>query len=289
MEAYRPFFYCPKAGGSEVSMGFFKDDLSGISSSAASLHSQIESYLDQDLFSLVIQPIVDYQTGCAFTGEALTRLNHPEHGNISADVVTHAVDDMGLHSKFDLYIFRKCCIWMQRITEEGKRFDRIACNFSRKTLSRKDIARELIGIADNYKIPYSRLGIEITEWKQATDMRQISENLKQLKEAGFRIILDDYGSGVTSERDLYEFPLDVVKLDHSLLKDAETEKGEAEFRDLVAKFRELGLKVVCEGIETEAQDILARTAGCHYGQGFRYFSPASQERIFERIYETFQL
>lgn len=255
---------------------------------AALLHSQIESYLDQDLFSLVIHPTVDFRTDCAFTGEALSRLYHPEHGAISADVFIPILDAMGLYSKFDRYVFRKCCTWLQQTAQEGKRFDCVACNFSRKTLSQTGIVQDLIQIADSCGIPHHKLGIEITEWFQTADTQQIKENLHRLKDAGFRIILDDYGSGVTSESDLHNFPLDIIKIDVSLLRNTGTEAGDAAFRALVARFTQMGAEVVCEGIETEVHDSFARETGCHYGQGFLYFKPLSLDRVLENIHLPFR-
>lgn len=243
----------------------------------------MESFLDQDRFDMVIQPIVDLRNGCTFTGEALARLNHPEHGNIPVDVVIATVDAMELYTKFDLYIFRKCCIWLSRAVQEGKRFDCLSCNFSRKTLSHPGIVREMILIADSYAVAYHTLGIEITEWKRETNLQQITENLWELKKAGFRILLDDYGSGVTTENDLHHFPLDTVKLDQSMLMNVDTEKGSTAFRTLVAQLTRMGMEVVCEGIETEAQSILAREAGCHYGQGFLYFPPIPQDMVSELV------
>ena len=262
-------------------MGISRGDLPIIPSVEATLTSQMESYLNQDLFFLVIQLIVNFQTGCVSIGEALARLNHPEQGVISADGFVPTLNAIGLHSKFDLYIFQKCCNWLQRTTAEEKRFACLFCNFSRKTLSQPGIHRELRRIADSYGIPPYKLGIEITEWEPATDLQQITENLRRLKAAGFRIILDDYGSGVTAESDLNHFPLDIVKLDHSLLGNTNTAQGSTAFRTLVKTLTRQGVQVVCEGIETEAQDILAREAGCHYGQGFLYGRPVCQDRVLE--------
>ena len=269
-------------------MGVLMNGLPVQPPAAAGLPHRMESYLEQDLFSLVIQPTIDFQTGCAFTGEALSRLDHPKHGNISADVFIPQLDTMGLHARFDCYMFRKCCIWLQGAAAEGRRFDRISCNFSRKTLSQKNIPQDLIRIADSHGIPHHKLGIEITESRQATDMLQITENLRQLKAAGFRIILDDYGSGVTAESDLYNFPLDIVKIDQSLLLKADTETGGTAFRALVEKFIRLGVEVVCEGIETWEQHRFVRDTGCHYGQGYLYFRPLSQDKVFEQIHLSFR-
>lgn len=264
-------------------MVIIMDAMTVIPSDTAALRSHIESCLNQDLFSMVIHPTVDFRTGRVLTGEALSRLHYPEHNAITADVFIPLLESMGLHSKFDRYVFRKCCIWMRQAAAEGRQFDRIDCNFSRKTLSQPDIVGDLIQIADSCEIPHSKLGIEITEWTCATDAQQIIKNLRQLKEAGFRIILDDYGSGVTSETDLQNFPLDIVKIDCSLLRNTATEKGDEAFRTLVRRFISMGAEVVCEGIETEAHDSFARETGCHYGQGFLYFKPISHDKVFDLI------
>ena len=269
-------------------MGIITEDSPVCPSVAAVLRGQMESFLDQDLFSLVIHPTVDFRTGLALTGEALSRLDHPEYGAISAEVFIRTLDDLGLYARFDRYVFRKCCLWLQQTARAGRRFDCVACNFSRKTLSQEGIVRDLIRIADSCSVPHHKLGIEITEWTQTMDPGRIRENLTGLKEAGFRIILDDYGSGVTSESDLYDFPLDIVKIDGSLLRNTGTEQADAEFRALVAKFLRLGAEVVCEGIETEVQSRLARETGCHYGQGFLYYRPLSPDSVLERICQPHQ-
>jgi len=89
----------------------------------------------------------------------------------------------------------------------------------------------------------------------------------------------------TSVDDLMRYPLDIVKIDRSMLLNACTEKGKTEFCELVIKATQMGLKVVCEGIETEEQNRFAREAGCHYGQGFLFFKPVSQDRVFEMMHK----
>lgn len=247
------------------------------------LENRMEDFLNRDLFCLVIQPVVDFRDNTAFNGEVLSRLNHPERGVVFPDTFLPALDAMGLYPRFDRYIFRKSCAWLRRTAEAGERFDCLSCNFSRKSLSEAGIVQDLIQIADSYGIPHGKLGVEITEWEKETDVQQLMTNLKQLQEAGFRIFLDDFGNGVTSVIDLVQYPLDIVKIDRSLLLKAETEQGAAVFKDLVSMAIHLGAEVVCEGIETEEQNRFAREAGCHYGQGFLFFKPTSTEQVFETM------
>ncbi len=247
------------------------------------LQERMVEFLDRDFFSLVIQPVVDFRTNTVFKGEVLSRLEHPERGVIFPDVFLPVIESLNLYSRFDRYIFQKSCIWLQRSLAAGEKMECVSCNFSRKTLSEATIAADLIRIANNYGVSHDKLAVEITEREKDDNEAQLIENLKALREAGFRIILDDYGTGVTSVNDLLKYPLDIVKIDRSVLMNAQTEERKVAFRALVDLFIDLGADVVCEGIETEEQDAFARSAGCHYGQGYLYFKPVRQDQVFETI------
>lgn len=250
------------------------------------LRQRMEEFLEKDCFSLVMQPVVDFRTNTVSSGEVLARLNHPERGVIFPDDFLPTVDALGLYPRFDRYIFQKSCAWLSRTLSEGEQLDCLSCNFSRKTLSEEGIVQDLMKIADRYRVPHNALAVEITERERETDAGQLIENLKQLKAAGFRIYLDDYGNGVTSVNDLMQYPLDIVKIDRSLLLKAETEQGNKAYRALVDMAIKLGVAVVCEGIETEEQNRFAREAGCHYGQGFLFFKPTEHNRVFEMIHRS---
>ena len=244
------------------------------------LLERMEEFMEMDQFTLVIQPVVNFRDKAVKDGEVLSRLEHPERGVIFPNDFLPVINELGLYPSFDRYIFEKSCVWLQRSKAEGNEFDILSCNFSRKTLSDTGIVQDLIQIADTYGIPHGQVGVEITEQEPATDEQQLIRNLNQLKKAGFHIILDDYGECCATDADLLHYPIDILKIDRSLLWKAVTEESKAQFRAMVASFIEMGALVVCEGIETEEQDRLAREAGCHYGQGFLYFKPLSQDEIF---------
>lgn len=253
------------------------------SSLKTELHKRMEEFLEQDRFSLVIQPAVDFRTNRVAAGEVLARLNHPERGVIFPDEFLPIVDALDLYPKFDRYIFRKSCAWLSRSLAEGEQLECLSCNFSRKTLSQAGIAQELIQLADSYGVAHSKLALEITERERETDAQQLTENLNSLKAAGFLIVLDDFGNGVTSVNDLMQYPLDVVKIDRSLLLNAGTEQGDKAYQGLVDMAIKIGAEVVCEGIETEEQNRFAQACGCHYGQGFLFFKPTSPNEVFETM------
>ena len=232
-----------------------------------------------DRFKLAVQPVVDLQTGGIVGGEVLSRLDHPEQGVIFPDKFLPAVEQAGLYPKFDHYIFKKTCELLGELTGGGAVVQYLSCNFSRTTLSEKGIVTRLVKIADSYGIPHDRLAVEITEREKETDAQQFCENLNLLHKAGFRIFVDDLGAGVNSVRDLWTYPVDVVKIDRALLLAADHDQGRASYRGLRNLAVELGCKVICEGVETEEQHRFVLEAGCHYGQGFLFYRPM-EDRLF---------
>ena len=232
-----------------------------------------------DRFQLVVQPVIDLETGGIVGGEVLSRLNHPEQGVVFPDVFLPAVEEARLYPKFDHYIFRKTCELIRRLSDQEVVLQYLSCNFSRMTLSEKGAATRLAKIADEFGVDHDRLAVEITEREPETDTEQFFQNLRELKEAGFRIFVDDLGAGVTSVRDLWSYPVDVVKIDRSLLLAANTEQGQTAYRGLRNLAVDLGCKVLCEGVETEEQHRFVLDAGCHYGQGFLFYRPMEAEQF----------
>ena len=247
------------------------------------LQTRMKEFIRNDRFILVIQPVMNLKTNTIAGGEVLSRLNHPERGVIFPDSFLPAVAAAGLYSEFDKYIFRKCCAWLSRTRAEGEGMELISCNFSRKTLSEPDVASQLVQIADSYGLPHSSLGIELMEQEAETDVTHFYGNLKKLKDSGFRIFLDDFGDGVTSVKDIMSKPLDIVKIDRSVLLAADNDQVKSAYRSMVEMAEGMGLQVVCEGIETEEQRRFAQDVGCHYGQGFLFYRPMSIDQVFEMI------
>ncbi|MBR2048944.1 MAG: EAL domain-containing protein [Oscillospiraceae bacterium] len=232
-----------------------------------------------DRFQLAVQPVIDLETGGIVGGEVLSRLDHPEQGLIFPDKFLPAVEEAGLYPKFDHYIFRKTCALMRRLLDQGVELQYLSCNFSRMTLSEKSAATRLSKIADEFGLAHDCLAVEITEREKESDSEQFCENLIQIKKAGFRIFVDDLGAGVTSVRDLWSYPVDVVKIDRSLLLSADDDQGRTAYRGLRNLAVDLGCKVLCEGVETEQQHRFVLEAGCHYGQGFLFYRPMETEQF----------
>lgn len=247
------------------------------------LTRQMPDMIYDDRFLLYVQPVVDLKDGSIVGGEVLSRLDHPELGLVFPDKFLPAIEDAGLCSRFDYYIFRKSCDLVRRLSAQGAQVMYLSCNFSRMTLSEKGIAERLSKITDECGVTHDHLAVEITEREQETDEEQFKQNIHQLKEAGFRIFVDDLGAGVTSVKDLCSYPVDVTKLDRSMLLATETEQGRIVFRGLRNLSVDLGYKVLCEGVETEEQHQFVLDTGCHYCQGYLFYRPVEEARFMELV------
>ena len=131
------------------------------------------------------------------------------------------------------------------------------------------------------------MAIEVLEDKEVGDdaKKQIIMNLSKLRQKGISVLLDDFGGGYTSFGDLQNFPVNIVKIDRSITQNTKTETGLVIFRNIVKTAKDIGLKTICEGIETEEQERIATEAGCDMLQGFYYYRPmpvAGLEQAFGR-------
>ncbi len=141
-------------------------------------------------------------------------------------------------------------------------------------------------IADGYKFDKSKLSIEITEDAIEKDRETATKNVTLCKELGFKIYLDDLGSGYTSLSNLYDYPIDVVKIDRDILLKADTQRGKDLFSGIIALAHSLKISVICEGVETDEQDALVTRSDCDYAQGWHYSKafPLEECEAFIEIY-----
>lgn len=187
----------------------------------------------------------------------------------------------------DLYIFEKVCKKLSEWTEKGWRKLKLSCNLARSDFSDSFLAERLISIAQRYSFPRDNLVIEITEDTAEKSYYFMSRILRRLKEFGFRIALDDFGAGAASIKDIQLLPLDILKLDRSLLRYAWSPAGERVFREVTEMGKRLQNLIVCEGVETEAEMQIAKRAGVDAVQGFLHYVPipeAEADQLLEQYF-----
>ena len=239
-------------------------------------------------FKMYLQFIVDNKTKQIVSAEALSRWDSPAKGLIGPGKYIVNMEMAGLISRHDFYMFELACRQLEKWN--GSEFENIAlsCNFTRITLSEENFIDKLKIISNGYDFDKSKIAIEITEDAIEKDRETATKNVRLCKELGFRIYLDDLGSGYTSLANLCDYPIDVVKIDRDILLKTENDKGKDLFTGIVALAHSLNIKVICEGVETEEQNSLVSESDCDYVQGWHYSKalPIEECEEFVRRYNS---
>ena len=228
-------------------------------------------------FKMYLQFIVDNKTKQIASAEALSRWDSREKGLISPGRYIENMEIAGLINTHDFYMFELVCRQLEQWSNTEYRDIPISCNFTRITLSDDNFIDKITMITNSYHFDRSMLSIEITEDAIERDRETATQNVRLCKELGFRIYLDDLGSGYTSLANLCDYPIDIVKIDRDILLKASTPKGEDLFAGIIALAHKLNIKVICEGVETEDQKNLVSASACDYIQGWYYSKPLPLE------------
>ena len=238
------------------------------------IENNIEREIDNNHFFLEYQPVLDAKTKKITGAEVLSRLNSETDGVLTPKNFLSAVDSVGIHGKFDYYIFEKNCKWIANDRKQREKYT-YTINFSRSTLCDPEFAEKIIGIAEAYDLKFSCLAVEILEDKNITGeaRKQMMDNLSKLKEKGMSILLDDFGSGYTTFGDLQNLDISIVKIDKSITQNAVTDTGFIILENIIRTSKGIGFQTLCEGIETKEQEDAAIKAGCDMLQGFYYYKP----------------
>ena len=238
---------------------------------------------EKNEFKMYLQFIVDNKTKKIVSAEALSRWDRNEKGVVGPGKYIKNMENAGLISKHDFYMFELVCQQLEKWANTEYKDISISCNFTRITLSEKNFVEILKTISEKYNFDKSKLGIEITEDAIENDRETATENVRLCKELGFKIYLDDLGSGYTSLSNLCDYPIDVVKIDRDILLKTDTKRGKELFRGIISLAHSLNISVICEGVETEEQKRKVSDSDCDYIQGWYYSKAMPQNECEEFI------
>lgn len=234
------------------------------------LRQDIDRALANGEIKAYLQFIVDNRTGKICGAETLSRWEHPELGVMRPGAYIGVMKQTGAITRHDEAIFERLCALLEAWsgTPCGGLF--LTCNFTRVSISQEDFAERIGGIAGRYRFDHDRLIIEITEDSLIQNGEQAAASIEACRRMGFRIAIDDMGSGFTALSDLYSHEIDMVKIERSVVLNAMTEKGARLLKGLITLAHDMGAWVLCEGVETAAQHEMIRGTGCDMVQGFYY-------------------
>ena len=229
-----------------------------------------------------LQPLVD-ASGKVVGAEALVRWNHPEYGFLPPAKFIPVFEQNGMIAEVDRYMWRCACEQLDR-WRDNDLF--ISVNISPKDFYFMDVASEIQGLVKEYGVDPARLRLEITESVMISDVENKVRLLAGLREAGFIVEMDDFGSGYSSLNMLKNMPIDVIKIDMVFLRNSEQdEKSRMILRNIINMSTDLNIVPLTEGVETEKQyDELSRM-GCKLFQGYFFAKPMTVSD-FEAQYVT---
>ena len=239
-----------------------------------------EEALNDEEFLVYYQPKIDLSTEKVIGAEALVRWKKSDGTMVPPGEFIPVYEKNGQIEKLDEYVFRKVCQLQRREMDEWKKLINISVNLSRSSILHDGIAECYIKIAKENKIPFSCVPLEITE-SAAIYGKRIHSTTEQLVNAGFKLHMDDFGSGYSSMLCLNQIPFSALKIDKSLIDHVYEEKGKTLVEQVIMLSKLLNMKVVAEGVETEEQIIELRKMNCDEIQGFYYAKPMSEKEFTE--------
>jgi diguanylate cyclase (GGDEF)-like protein len=265
---------------------FYRAEMNAQSLKRLELESKLRSALARDEFLIYYQPqvIANRQVVGA---EALVRWRHPELGLISPGEFIPLAEDTGMIVPIGEWVLRTACAQVKRWHDEGLAL-RIAVNLSPRQFQQENLIEQVKRALEESGLEPRYLDLEVTESSIMKDAALTIEILRGLKEMGIQISIDDFGTGYSSLSYLKRFPIDVLKIDRSFVRDSSTDAGDAAIvMAIITLAHSLNLKVIAEGVETEEQLRLLRLLRCDEMQGYLFSVPLPAEE-FKQILLTAQ-
>ncbi len=247
------------------------------------LESALRSALERDEFVLHYQPQVDLQSGRVVGMEALIRWQHPQLGMVSPLRFISLAEETGLIVPIGAWVLRTACAQNQAWQQAGLGPLRIAVNLSARQFAQPGLAQSIGAALAESGLAPQYLDLELTESLVMTDVERTIEVLRELKALGLQLSIDDFGTGYSSLSYLKRFPIDVLKIDQSFVRDITHHPDDALIvMSIIALAHNLKLHVIAEGVETQEQLDYLQQHGCDEMQGY-FFSRPVPAAEFEQL------
>lgn len=260
---------------------FYQEQMNLAFPNDALMESHLRRAIEKEEFSIHYQPQVNLVTGEINSFEALLRWNNRKFGYVSPMNFIPLAEESGMIMQIGEWVLEEVCKQLKYWQEKGYRPVRIAVNISPKQFIQDNFARKINEKIQKYGISPSSLEVEITE-SAMTDMQDTFSTLKELKNIGVVISIDDFGTGYSSLSYLKKYPIDIIKIDQSFIKDMELDdKNAAIARTIIQLAHNLGMEVIAEGVEKDRQVEILKAANCQKAQGYLFSKPVSIEHINE--------
>ncbi len=255
---------------------FFSPRMNQVAQLNAGVESDLREALNHDQLFLEYQPIVDIATGNYVGLEALLRWQHPVRGRLVPMDFIRVANDSGLIGRIGQWVVGKACAQIAECEADGIVLPHIAVNVSPKQFQYSNMCTDILEQIARYDIAPGKLAIEITEELLLDHNQEVHEQLERLRDGGVGISIDDFGTGYSSLQYLRDLPATRLKIDQTFISRIENSSADRAIISTIAHLAHaLDMRVVAEGVETEAQFALLRASGCDEVQGFLLGRPMS--------------
>jgi EAL domain-containing protein (putative c-di-GMP-specific phosphodiesterase class I) len=277
--ADQAMFAAKQNGGTRVN--YFTKSMQEAAQQRMRLTRDIHEAMAKDQFSVYYQPIVALASGRIHKAEALLRWKHPEHGYISPAAFIPVAEETGAIHEIGNWVFKEAA---QRIKAWRSSYDprfQISVNKSPVQFLAEGVANiEWLDYLQQHGVTPKGVVIEITEGMLLKATANCSDRLRQLREAGMQVAIDDFGTGYSSLAYLKRFEIDYLKLDKSFVSNLETDASNLALSEaIVVMAHKLGIRVIAEGVESEAQRTILKKIGCDYAQGYLFAKPMPADKF----------
>jgi diguanylate cyclase (GGDEF)-like protein/PAS domain S-box-containing protein len=259
---------------------FFSPELNQIAQFNAGVEADLRAALNEDQFFVEYQPIVDAVTTQYVGLEALLRWNHPVRGRLMPSEFIRVANDSGLINRIGQWVVAAVCKQIEAFRNEGIMLPHIAVNVSPRQFQTPGMSDEILALIDHHKVAAGQLTIEITEELLLDQSPELQAQLLKLRSNGVDISIDDFGTGYSSLQYLRDLPARRLKIDQTFVSRIEHSPADRAIISTIAHLAHaLDMRVVAEGVETEAQRALLHASGCDELQGYLFGRPLSVDQI----------
>ena len=264
-------------------IAFYEKTLRDESLAKASVIPNFERALENGDITVLLQPKCSASTGEMIGAEALSRFKDDEGNTISPNLYVPILENASVVSQLDFEVLCQVVDLQRRWMSEGRKMIPISVNLSRMDFLEPGFIEMVDDFITSAKVPKELIEFELTETAVVENLNEIIEKLNFLQDAGYRIAMDDFGSGFNSLYVLGKIPANVIKFDRGfVLHSIQNQVGMTILANLVDTFREINFEVLCEGVETEEEKEKIVACGCDIIQGYLYDRPLSIDEFEEK-------
>lgn len=252
------------------------------------VEEQLNSALERSEFTVVFQPLIDLNSHRICGAEALLRWHNPVLGQVTPDEFIPIAEQSGSIFEIGNFVLSQALQWTEEWHSRLKTRFTIAVNLSPSQFRNPSLVPSIKKQLIDHQLPADMLELEITEGVLLSGYSYINTTLSELNSLGVSVSMDDFGTGYSSLSYLRSYPFNTLKIDRSFIRDITLDKADFELINAaIAMGHGLGLKVIAEGVETDAQLDMLRRLGCDVAQGYLFSKPVPAEQFAELLQQEF--